>query len=475
MVTNKKLMAVQWQDGETLKRFQMIAPLLDDSLDAAKALQMKREIAKKHNVSERTVRRYISSYRQGGFDGLKPKAREPHYHGLAPGNLDDLVAEAIQLRREVPTRSVEQIITILEMERKVTPGALKRSTLQRHMQEAGFSASQMQVYREARESSSRRFCKPNRMMLIQGDIKYGPKLPIGKNGAKVQTYLSSALDDHSRMVLHSQFYDNQEEAIVADTFRKAILKFGRFDSCYFDNGSQYVAKQLKLSLARLSIRVSHAPIKSGKSKGKVEKFHQVVDDFIAEAKAKKVSTLEELNRYWRIFLDEYYHKKPHDGIREYYEGLGVSIPPAGITPVQEFERDTRPLTFLDVNVVGEAFLYHETRKVDKGACISFQGKKYETRPSLIGQTVEISYDPAAPETVTVRHPGVEPFTAQPLKAGSYCGKKSPLPASMQEVEPETSRFLDALEKQHRESRRRFADAISFGGYRKEAGEVDTNV
>ena len=80
------------------------------------------------------------------------------------------------------------------------------------------------------------------MMLIQGDIKYGPRLPIGKNGAMVQTYLSSAIDDHSRMILFSRFYDNQEESIVEDTFRKAILKFGHFDQCYFDNGSQYTAK-----------------------------------------------------------------------------------------------------------------------------------------------------------------------------------------------------------------------------------------
>ena len=55
--------------------------------------------------------------------------------------------------------------------------------------------------------------------------------------------------DNSRFILASEFYDNQEERIVEDTFRKAILKYGRFDKCYFDNGSQYVAKQLKLSLA----------------------------------------------------------------------------------------------------------------------------------------------------------------------------------------------------------------------------------
>lgn len=63
------------------------------------------------------------------------------------------------------------------------------------------------------------------MMLIQGDIKYGPKLPIGKNGAWVQTYLSSAIDDHSRYLLASRFYDNQEEAIIEDTFHRKRLNF----------------------------------------------------------------------------------------------------------------------------------------------------------------------------------------------------------------------------------------------------------
>ena len=139
------------------------------------------------------------------------------------------------------------IIFILEAEGFVAPGVLKRPTLERHLYKAGFGREHMQMYREARESSSKRFCKPHRMMLIQGDIKYGPKLPIGKNGAKVQTYLSSAIDDHSRRLLFSRFYDNQEEAIIEDTFHQAILRHGTFDACYFDNGSQYIAKQIRFS------------------------------------------------------------------------------------------------------------------------------------------------------------------------------------------------------------------------------------
>lgn len=283
----------------------------------------------------------------------------------------------------------------------------------------------------------------------------------------VQTYLSSAIDDHSRMILSSKFYDNQEELVVEDTFREVILKYGAFDACYFDNGSQYIAKQLKLSLAKLSIRVRHAPRKSGKSKGKIEKFHQVVDSFLAEAKAKKVKTLEELNRLWAIYLEEYYHKEPHEGISEYYESIGADVPAEGITPEQEWHRDSRALRYLDAGLVGEAFMHHEKRKVNKGACISFRGKQYETKPALIGCSVEIAYDPSSPETVTVSYPGIQSFKAAPLRIGEYCDPKPALPASMQPVEAETSRFLDALEKRHAESVKRRADAISFGAYRKE--------
>ena len=46
----------------------------------------------------------------------------------------------------------------------------------------------------------------------------------------------------------------------------------------------------------------HAKPRSGKSKGKIEKFHQVVDDFIRESKLKNIRTLEELNRLWAVYL-----------------------------------------------------------------------------------------------------------------------------------------------------------------------------
>ena len=107
--------------------------------------------------------------------------------------------------------------------------------------------------------------------------------------------------------------------------------------------------------------------------------------------------------------------------------------------------------------------------MDKGACISFQGRKYETRPSLIGFQVEIAYDPTSPETITVNYPGMEPFPARPVKIGAFCDKNPTLPVSMQETEAECSRMLAVLEKKREQSRSRMADAISFGQFRKDGG------
>ena len=55
---------------------------------------------------------------------------------------------------------------ILELEGYAAPGVLKRSTLERHLYRAGYGREQMQMYRDARGSSSKRFCKPHRMMLV---------------------------------------------------------------------------------------------------------------------------------------------------------------------------------------------------------------------------------------------------------------------------------------------------------------------
>ena len=54
----------KWQDEEALKRYQMIAPLLDESLDEGKRRQLREEIAERYDVSKRSIYRYEEKYRK---------------------------------------------------------------------------------------------------------------------------------------------------------------------------------------------------------------------------------------------------------------------------------------------------------------------------------------------------------------------------------------------------------------------------
>ena len=168
----------KWQHDTALERFKMVSPLLDADIDRSKRIETRKKISEQFDVSVRTLYRYESAYKANGFEGLIPENRSQSPSKKLPENFEELLKEAIQLKREVPSRSTSQIILILEMEDRVAPGALKRSTLHRYLFKAGFGKKQMRKFTEAQKSSSKRFCKPHRMMLAQADYPDVLFIPI---------------------------------------------------------------------------------------------------------------------------------------------------------------------------------------------------------------------------------------------------------------------------------------------------------
>ena len=57
MNANKKL-SNQWREDEAVSRFSLISPLLDDTLDEAKRIQIRSDIAERNGLSVRTIYRY---------------------------------------------------------------------------------------------------------------------------------------------------------------------------------------------------------------------------------------------------------------------------------------------------------------------------------------------------------------------------------------------------------------------------------
>ncbi len=435
-------------------RHKIIAPVLaamEERADDAKIVLLKKEAFEHYGVSRRTFMRWLTGYQERGFEGLKPADRSGQVHCIIP---EELITEAILLRREVPGRSIPQIIEILEMEGRAPVGFLKRTTLQEKLSERGYSSRQMKLY-QGGGVAARRFQRQERGDMWHSDIKYGPFLTM--NGVRKQIYLVSFLDDATRYVVHGEFYDSLDQTIVEDCFRKAILKEGLPRRVYFDNGKQYRTKWMERACAILGIKLLYAKPYSPESTGKIERFNRTVDSFLDEAVLKQCKTLEEYNRYFSVWISECYHIRKHGGLK-------------GDTPEIAYKTSKSPLRFVQPEVVANAFMRVERRKVDKSGCISFGGKRYEAGALLAGRTVDVAYDPNDIETLTAEYDG-KAWQIKELHIGEHTGPRPKLPKTMLPVFPGTSRLLDAKEKHHASRQENIRRAIRYNGLEGSENDV----
>ena len=95
----------------SLRRFQLISPLLQADLDDAKRIMLRKKIAEENNVSVRSLYRYEKSIFRNAVYRLKPADREKHRSQKLPENFEFLLEQAIQLRKEIPERSVARSST----------------------------------------------------------------------------------------------------------------------------------------------------------------------------------------------------------------------------------------------------------------------------------------------------------------------------------------------------------------------------
>jgi len=427
------------------ERHRIIAEVIfaqRDGADSARVGILKKQAAQQGEVSLKTIERWVKAYADGGFEGLKPQT---HTNTVAKFPAEWL-EEAIQLRRELPSRSVQQIIDIMEAEGTVSKGALKRAALQENLQKAGYSTAQMKLYTQ-KTAVARRFQRSERNDMWQSDIKYGPYIKVGSES--VQIYLVCFIDDATRFITHAEFYDSLDQSVVEDCFRKAILKCGLPSRVFFDNGTQYKTHWMKRACAVMEIKLIYAAPYSPESKGKIERFNRTVGAFFQEATLCKPQTLDEYNELLEIWLSECYHNEEHEGIKQ--------------KPQIAWNESKNPLRFLPPETIASAFLHVEKRKVDKSGCVSFRGQKYETSVTLIGRTVDVVYDLSDTSIITVEdtHLGVS-IIAKPLVIGEHSGSRPKLPERMSESSPGTSRLLDAKKKIYESRRDSVKRAISFG-------------
>jgi putative transposase len=417
------------QTETMLSRFSLIAPLLAEELEAAERRKRRNIILQSGSISERTLRRFLEAYRMSGLEGLRPKMRSDR--GARRALSDEIYEQAAAIKEELPQRSVNRVLDILEGEKQILPGQISRSTLSRHLAKEGLTERTA-----VSPVKSRRFQREHRNALWQTDIKYGPYIPHPTDPKrKLRTYLLLFIDDATRLICHGEFYLDQKLPILEDCFRKALLKRGLPDSVYVDNGKIFVSRWFRYACARMNIRHIAAQAYSPESKGKVERINRTVEEFFAEISLEKPKTLEQLNQSFSLWMEAGYNHKKHSSLEN-------------MTPAERFNRDEKRLRFIRYEECRESFLWEESRRVDKTGCIKLRGKEYEVGIEWIRKTIDARYDPFDLMQIEFWVQGEKKGVAKQITLHEYNGIKRSEGSNLNDVtknkDPKPSRLLQVL-------------------------------
>jgi transposase InsO family protein len=445
------------ENEKLLKRAEMVIPLLNENIDAFERRRLRAHILESSGLSERSLRRYIQAYKKNGYKSLAdiPRSDRGSLRTVPAQAID----EAVKLRQELPSRSVRRIIQILEGEKLVKPGEVSRTSLNRHLIQRGYGAAQLRAEGKAIQPSSR-FERERRNDLFQTDIKYGPTLVV--NGKKKKTYLLSIIDDKTRMVMHAEFYGNQRLPILEDCFRKALLKFGKPSDILVDNGKIFVSKWFRLACARLGIHHIAAKPYAAQTKGKCEKYHQVVDQFLDEFELEPNKTLSELNRKFSIWIDEGYTHDPHDALKVEQRDphTGELLYKRERTPYQAYTEDPAKVRYVSSLECRDAFLWEEQRTVDKSGCIKLSGVVFDVGVALIRRRVDVRYDPFDLSVVEIWHDGKFQRKAEKLCLSAFAPKPEGRPVAAAN-KPTHSRLLKVFEEKNKRREKQRNGALAF--------------
>ncbi|MCU7850551.1 MAG: DDE-type integrase/transposase/recombinase [Candidatus Thiodiazotropha sp. (ex Lucinoma kastoroae)] len=323
----------------------------------------------------RTISTWLYRYKKHGITTLENKTR-----------CDKNTQRKVKLNE-----LAEALHEVLPQLGKNKQGVIPKSVLYRTLLERGlFQRTQLApttFYRRVRqhqllnETVTRKlrlsFAMRYANELWQADTMYGPSIKQA-DGQWKKTFFIAFIDDASRVITHGEFFyrDNTENMI--DAFRSALYKRGKPQRLYFDNGSNYKSKEILQACLRLDIRLSHAPVRDGAAKGKIERFFRGFRDRLLTLHTQ-FHSLQDLNEKAQLWIEEQYNAKHHSGIQ--------------MVPIDRFNLDSNRIAFLtDDEYSEEVFFIEADRKVSKTNLFSINNHKYECPVDLRNKRIQVRYD-----------------------------------------------------------------------------------
>lgn len=364
-----------------LFRFGLIAPLLNNQVDDPKAY-LEKITSQIHDVPyygkreycERTIRRWLWDYRRDNLDGLKPQNRKDK--GTSRVISDELGKKIINYRHDNPGLSV-----MLFYDQMAREGLILRSEVSYHSVYRFLKARNLVkplVEESAQPKDRKRFAYNEVNRMWQGDMMTGPYLLV--KGKKKPCYLFAFIDDCSRLVTFAEFSFKQNFEAMKKVYMQAVIRRGIPKMIYLDNGKVYRSQLFHSACARMGTTVCHTEPYDAASKGKIERFFRTVRERFLPLLPQPITSLEELNKSFWQWLEEDYHRRVHSSL--------------GMSPLDKYLTQVKQVKVVnDPTWVQQLFMKRENRRVNNDATISILKRLFEVPPTLIGQKVQVRFEP----------------------------------------------------------------------------------
>jgi transposase InsO family protein len=333
--------------------------------------------SRRTRVAPETIRDWLSAYRRGGFDALRPQVRRDQGRARAiPQPIADLLC---QIKDETPALSVGAVIEQVKSKGVADDLHLAPATVHRLLSRHGLMEKRPQ---EPTSKDRRRFAFDKAGELWMSDVMHGPAVTV-ENGRKRKTYLIGLLDDATRVVPYAAFALSENTAAFLPVLQQAVLRRGVPKRLYVDNGAVYRSNHLSLVCAKLGITLIHARPYLPQGKGKQERWFRTVRmQLLPILGETDLKSLDALNRRLWAWIEGEYHLSPHKGLDS-------------ATPLDRWMMAGHDIRLVSPECdLDEMFLFEQKRRVQRDRTISLHGIVYEVDASLVGETVTLRFDPS---------------------------------------------------------------------------------
>ncbi len=222
------------------------------------------EICSSYGISDRTLRRWTRSYKDGGLASLKPEKTGPKIPSHAiPDVLEQRILKLKQRHPSWGARRIKHQFT-LPCHWKTVHNVIKRYGLL--------------IRVKPKPQPYTRFQRGHVDSLWQGDTFHFRIRNVER------VYVTSFVDDCSRYRVESKAYLHKGKKEAIHTLHQALRKGRTPKQIYLDNGKQFVANDFKKAAKKYKIHLIYGKPYHPRGRGKIEGYHKVLYRELISAK-----------------------------------------------------------------------------------------------------------------------------------------------------------------------------------------------